>query len=176
MSNDLRSIAFRWRTAVHEAGHAVAAYLLGGTVHRVVPYPHEDSAVHCDIDDLDIWPKALAVVNLAGPLADARWHGIEPVTLLTPAGRPSAASERVGAGDDLRNTRALAQELIIGAAAIRVGATAASKGADDHRQQAPEMARRAGRSGASPLHPARTGGCRAPLGRSTALVRRRAGR
>src|SRR5687767_8892681 len=101
MNDDVR------RTAIHESGHAVASFLLGGTVLRVALYAPDEvprANGHCSAGGLRIWPRASAVVNLAGPLAEARWVGIDPIVLLTPSGNTSAAAKDVGAGDDLRRT------------------------------------------------------------------------
>lgn len=71
--------------AYHEAGHALMAHLLGGTVVHVT--------LESDNDELDglttvRWPnhnpterqRCSALVALAGPLAEARWRG-ETITL-----------------------------------------------------------------------------------------------
>lgn len=58
----------RLTTAFHEAGHAVAAVVLGGRVHRVTvdgEHPHTE---------YDLLPAGTdAAVSYAGPWAEARW-------------------------------------------------------------------------------------------------------
>lgn len=57
----------RLGTAFHEAGHAVAAVVLGGQVHQVIVDEHP----HTEYDPL---PGLDAGIVYAGPWAEARWE------------------------------------------------------------------------------------------------------
>jgi hypothetical protein len=71
-----------WITAIHEAGHAVAAIRAGLVFDQVSVLPDEsleiDGALYWQESDLEIVmpPELLAVVLLAGPCAEARERGL----------------------------------------------------------------------------------------------------
>ena len=67
------------RVATHEAGHAVAVYIHGARIeyisalpsargHGEVKWDHAVDCEHCD-------PLTVAVIALAGPATEARYHG-----------------------------------------------------------------------------------------------------
>src|SRR4051812_35722715 len=61
------------RTAVHEAGHAVAATVLGGRIHSAVladgrTFGVRGKTVHAEVPEGG-WPS----IVYAGPWAEARW-------------------------------------------------------------------------------------------------------
>jgi hypothetical protein len=71
-----------WITAIHEAGHAVAAIRAGLVFDQVSVLPDEsleiDGALYWRESDAEIVmpPELLAVVLLAGPCAEARERGL----------------------------------------------------------------------------------------------------
>jgi hypothetical protein len=75
-------VDFDWITAVHEAGHAVAAIRAGLVFDQVSVLPDEsletDGALYWDESQAELVmpPELLAVVLLAGPCAEARERGL----------------------------------------------------------------------------------------------------
>jgi hypothetical protein len=60
----------RWRTAVHEAGHAVATVALGGTLTQVSVRRIGHTGGRCWSDTHDLPPLSQAIVSFAGPCAE----------------------------------------------------------------------------------------------------------
>ena len=78
----------RWITAIHEAGHAVAGFVLTGT--RVVMTLHEDGGgAAWPLEDLP--PTDRAIMTAAGPLAEplATRHSPPEITVAVAGDSPS---------------------------------------------------------------------------------------
>lgn len=77
----------RWITAIHEAGHAVAGFVLTRT--RVVMTLHEDGGAAWPLQDMP--PTDRAIMTAAGPLAEAlaARHAPPEVPLTVAAASPS---------------------------------------------------------------------------------------
>lgn len=67
----------RWPTAIHESAHAVACHAFGGRIDKLVIY---DDVVAMDgmsgeaIGHARLTPQESALVSLAGPAAEHRFH------------------------------------------------------------------------------------------------------
>ncbi len=76
----------RWIVAIHEAGHAVAAFVMTGT--RVVMTLHEDGGgAAWPLQDLP--PTDHAIMVAAGPLAESLASRHSPPEISAPAGETS---------------------------------------------------------------------------------------
>ncbi|OBF93043.1 hypothetical protein A5773_20055 [Mycobacterium sp. 852014-52450_SCH5900713] len=61
------------RTAIHEAGHAVAATVLGGRIHAAVLTDGRVSGIHGKTVHAEVAAGSWPSVVYAGPWAEARW-------------------------------------------------------------------------------------------------------